>query len=193
MNAPRSDKAARWEQLSSRWVKHLGEFKTARTARDAMQQGAELLMLKEASPYGTWKDRANSLGLDAKTAQRLMAVARRFESAPKAFFDAVGTVTKLFELLSLDSDLCDLLMQGEGVHGLTLETIAAMSTQELRGEVREANAVFAGVSIRRAPAQNLPWPGQLTVDEERMLRLFRQCDAKTREALFLVAELQARS
>lgn len=57
---------------------------------------------------------------------------------------------------------------------------------------RQANAVFTGVSIHRAHDQKSPWPGHLTVEEERMLRLFRQSDAKASEALFMGAELQAR-
>lgn len=188
MTAPRKPKsAAHWEALASQWVKHLGEFKTARTARDAMQQGNHLLLLKEASPHGTWRDRVNMLGLSSDTAQRLMAVARRFSSAPDAFFAAVGTASRLFELLPLEPKAVDVLCSGRDVHGLTPDSISTMTVMELRSAVRAALAAEG-----REVSPPRPAPVRLSVEEERMLRLFRQCHAPAREALFSVAGLLAK-
>lgn len=187
MAAPRKPKsAAHWEALASQWVKHLGEFKTARTARDAMQQGNHLLLLKEASPHGTWRDRVNMLGLSSDTAQRLMAVARRFSTAPDALFEAAGKVKKLIELLPLDAVQVEALCNGEAVHGLMLDDIAVMTVQELRSAVRAALAAEG-----REVSPPRPAPVLISVEEERMLRLFRQCSAPAREALFSVAGLLA--
>ncbi len=187
MAAPRKPKsAARWEALASQWVKHLGEFKTARTARDAMQQGNHLLLLKEASPHGTWRDRVNMLGLDARIAEKLMRLARRFENAPNAFFEAAGKVTKLIELLPFNAVQVNALCNGEAVHGLTLDDIAVMNVLELRAAVR---AALAAEGREISPPR--PTPVHLSVEEERMLRLFRQCSAPAREALFSVAGLLA--
>lgn len=184
MAAPRKPKsAAHWEALASQWVKHLGEFKTARTARDAMQQGNHLLLLKEASPHGTWRDRVNMLGLDARTAEKLMRLARRFAHAPDAFIQAAGTVSKLLELLPLESEQVDALCNGQTSDGLTLERLTSMSVLEIRA------AVYAATG-RKPPAPS-PKPVRLSVEEERMLRLFRQCSAPAREALFSVAGLLA--
>ena len=184
MAAPRKPKsAAHWEALASQWVKHLGEFKTARTARDAMQQGNHLLLLKEASPHGTWRDRANMLGLSSDTTKRLMAVARRFSTAPDALIQASGTVSKLVELLPLKPEQVDALCNGEAADGLTLERLTSMSVLEIRA------AVYAATG--REPPAPPAKPVRLSVEEERMLRLFRQCNAPAREALFSVAGLLA--
>lgn len=184
MTAPRKAKsAAHWEALASQWVKHLGEFKTARTARDAMQQGNHLLLLKEASPHGTWRDRVNMLGLSSDTATRLMAVARRFSTAPDALIQASGTVSKLVALLPLKPEQVDALCNGEAADGLTLERLTSMSVLEIRA------AVYAATG-REPPAPSSK-PLRLSVEEERMLRLFRQCSAPAREALFSVAGLLA--
>lgn len=184
MTAPRKAKsAAQWEALASQWVKHLGEFKTARTARDAMQQGNHLLMLKGASPHGTWRDRVNMLGLSSGNAERLMAVARRFSTAPDALIQASGTVSKLVELLPLKPEQVDALCNGEAVEGLNLERLTSMSVLEIRA------AVYAATG-REPPAPSIK-PVRLSVEEERMLRLFRQCGTPARDALFSVAGLLA--
>lgn len=187
MTAPRKPKsAAHWEALASQWVKHLGEFKTARTARDAMQQGNLLLLLKEVSQHGTWRNRVNMLGLETRTAENLMAVARRFSKAPAAFFEAACSVSKLRELLPLDPEQIDALCNGEAVHGLKLDDIAMMTVLELRSAVR---AALAAEGRKVSPPR--PVAARLSVEEERMLRLFRQCSAPAREALFSVAGLLA--
>ena len=182
MAAPRKPKsAAHWEALASQWVKHLGEFKTARTARDAMQQGNHLQLLKEASPHGTWRDRVNMLGLDTRTATLLMGVARRFSEAPDALFEAAGKASKLFELSPLEPEKIDALCRGETVHGLTLELLTSMSVRELRAAVHAATG--------REPPASPPKPMRLSVEEERMLRHYRKCNAEGRAALLQVAGL----
>lgn len=197
MAAPRKPKStAHWEALASQWAKHLGEFKTARTARDAMQQGNHLLLLKEASPHGTWRDRANALGLDARLASRLLSVARRFASAPDPFFTAVGTVSKLFVLLPLEPDQVDAICHGEEVCGLTLESIRSMTVVQLSAALRKGKR---SESSRRVLEQQAllvedlalvrPKPVHLSVEEERMLRHYRKCNAEGRAALLQVAGL----
>lgn len=182
MAAPRKPKsAAHWEALASQWVKHLDEFKTARTARDAMQQGNHLLLLKEASPHGTWRDRVNMLGLSSATAERLMAVARRFSTAPDALIQASGTVSKLVELLPLKPEQVDALCNGEAADGLTLERLTSMSVLEIRA------AVYAATG--REPPAPPAKPVRLSVEEERMLRHYRKCNAEGRAALLQVAGL----
>ena len=184
MTAPRKTPgAARWEAEASRWVKHLGEFTTARTARDAVQQGNHLLLLKAASPHGTWRNLVNTLGLSVSVAERLMAMSRRFADAPTSFFGAVGSAGKMIELLPLQG--AEELAHGAEIHGLTLERIKPMTVLQLRAAVRAAC-----VAMGRAPSPP-PKPVHLTADEERMLRLFRQCSAPAREALFSVAGLLA--
>lgn len=172
--------AARWGALASQRVKHLGEFKTARTARDAMAQGTHLLMLKEASPHGSWLNQVKTLGLASSTANHLMAMARRFADAPDAFFEAVGTVSKMAELLPLEDAL--MLVQGDEVHGLTLERIKSMSVLKLRAAVREACQHAAGSEEERQAllekelSLTRPKPVHLPVEEERMPEHARQAE-----------------
>lgn len=187
MAPPRKDKsAARWEALASQWVMHLGQFQTARTARAAVSQGKQLLLLKEASPHGTWRDRVNRLGLSERVASSLMAAARRFASAPDEFFTAVGSATKLMELLQWDGAEA-LARHGES-HGITLSQIASMSVAELRAEVRATRDKPATVKPQ-APARV---PALLSVEEERMLRLFRQMSGSAQQAMFGLAALLAK-
>lgn len=193
MAAPRkAPGAARWEALASQWVKHLGEFKTARTAKDVMAQGTHLLMLKEASFHGEWRNHVNRLGLSAHAASKLMAVARRFVDAPDAFFDAIGGASKLTELLPLPDPDTGTLAHGGEVHGLTLEGIKPMTVLQLRKAVRLLLGIknMAALRVALEPIAQAT-PVRLSVDEERMLRLFRKCSAPAREALFGVAQQMA--
>lgn len=176
--------ADQWEALASQWTKHLGKFKTARTARDAMQQGNHLQMLKRASPYGTWRDRVNMLGMDTRTAGKMMSLARRFADAPDGLFEAAGKVSKLFELLPLAPEQVGALCNGDAIHSLTLESISTMTAVKLRSAVRDALAAEGrGVSPPR------PAPVRLTVEEEHMLRRYRKCNAEGRAALLQLAGL----
>lgn len=188
MNAPRQDKGDRWEQLASQWAKHLVEFKTSRTARDAINQGVALLILKETAPHGTWLNEVKKRGISTTTTRRLMSCAMRFHNAPASFFDAVCIVSKMFELLSLSPEQCDELAQGNAVGCLSLDAIKNMTAMQLRKAVRSLLESDGGCPA--LPVKPKPISVHVTVDEERMLRLFRQADAKTREALFLVAKLQ---
>ena len=186
MTAPhKSPGAARWEALAARWARH-GKLVPKNSARDAVALGVQLLMLKDAAAHGTWRNSVNAMGLKAGQACRFMALARRFADAPDAFFDAVGSATKMVELMPLL--IADELARGEAAHGLTLERIKPMTVLELRKAVRTACARAAGVEVLPLTP---PKPVRLSVDDERMLRLFRQCRAPAREALFSVAALLA--
>lgn len=186
MNAPRSDKGARWEELASRWAKHTADMKPAITARDAMAQGTALLMLKEATVPGGWRNEVNKRGLSASTASRLIACARRFDGAGPGFFDAAATAAKLYELLPLDKGAVTDLEEGKSWHGLTLEGMRAASVLELRTAVRAA--LLHGDACTPETPSAPPPAVTLTVSEERMLRLFRKCAPQARAALFAVAE-----
>ncbi len=82
------------------------------TARDAVEAGNRLLLLKAMVEHGEWLPRLQELDIRQSTAQRLMACAQRFNHQPDAFFDAVGSASKLVELVSLDSHDAQLLVEG---------------------------------------------------------------------------------
>lgn len=206
--------ADQWEALASSWARHGMPMGRVKTARRCVEAGIQLLMLKEVTPHGEFGDRVNALGLEASVAQKYMAVARRFRVAPDAFFEAIGTASKLVELLQLDE--AEALAQGKPAHGLTLDRVAEMTVKELRAAVRAvvekkrserglledrsaAIARLARFDTAQSMASNAPTTAhlpkraapraRLTVEEERMLRRYRKCNADGRAALLQVAGL----
>lgn len=186
--------ADQWEALASSWARHGMPMGRVKTARRCVEAGIRLLMLKEITPHGEFRDRVNALGVEASVAQRYMVVARRFRGAPDAFFEAIGSATKLVELLPLDD--ADALAQGKPVHGLTLDLVAQMTVKELREAVRAVveeeraarNGKSCDVATFTLPAKSTA-KVHLNVEEERMLRRYRKCNADGRAALLQVAGL----
>lgn len=118
------------------------------SAKDAIRRigagifelGGYLLMLREACPHGQFLPTLERLGMGPDSAQRYMAVSRRFaNTASTRHLGSLG-VTKLVELLPLDDeqleDLTELGQTGE----LALDDLGGMSVKELRAAVRKARA-----------------------------------------------------
>ncbi len=126
--------ADQWEALASHWARHGAPMGRVKTARRCVEVGIQLLMLKGVTPHGQFLDRVNALGLEVGVAGKCMAVVRRFRGAPDAFFDAIGSASKLVELLALDS--ADALAQGKDVQGLTLDRVAQMPPAPLQTRQR---------------------------------------------------------
>ena len=206
--------ADQWEALASSWARHGIPMGRMKTARRCVEAGIRLLILKEITTRGDFLDRVNALGVNASAAARWMAVARRFRGAPDAFFEAIGTASKLVELLPLED--ADALAHGKSLHGLTLDRVAEMTVKELRAAVRAvvekkrserglledrsaAIARLARFDTAQSMASNAPTTAhlpkraapraRLTVEEERMLRRYRKCNADGRAALLQVAGL----
>ena len=202
--------ADQWEALASSWARHGMPTGRVKTARRCVEAGIQLLMLKEVTPHGEFLDRVNALNVEASVARKYMSIARRFRGAPEAFFEAIGSASKLVELLPLDD--ADALAQGKPVHGLTLERVAQMTVKELRETVRaivEKERSEVRVLMDRSKARLAATaPGmeanaststplrklatlrvRLTVEEERMLRRYRKCNAEGRAALLQLAGL----
>lgn len=201
--------AAEWEALAASWARHGMPMGRVKTARQCVEVGIRLQVLKEITPHGEFLDRVNAMGIDARTARPYMAAARRFGAAADAFFEAIGSASKLLELLPLDN--ADALAQGKAVHGLTLDLVAQMTVKELRAAVRAAvvsersartadwpSAIARIVSTQPA-ASNAPTAAHLperekhavhlNAEEERVLRRYRKCNAEGRAALLQVAGL----
>lgn len=179
---------SRERQLVELWARH-GSLGARRTAHDAMALGAQLLLIKSATPHGQFKDRVNSLGLEASTAQRYMAVARRFFHLPDAFLDIVGTATNLVQLLPLDGEAVNALARGEEVNGLSSDALANETAKSVREAVRAAREQAAagdGELIDVHPAKLT-----LSVEEERILRAYRKCGKEGRSVLLQMAKLIA--
>lgn len=174
--------------VASSWGRYRRSIGRTRTARGCIKVGIQLLLLKQATPHGSFLSRINELGISARRAGLCMAAARRFRDAPDAFFDAVGTASKLEELLPWDG--ADALADGKNVGRLTLGLVAQMTRNELRAEIRFQK----GKSIAPVQAPSDPSRAQrLAIEEECMLNRYRKCNAEGRAALMELAGLLAQA
>jgi hypothetical protein len=102
--------------------------------------GGYLLMLREACAHGEFIPALERLGLEADSAQRYMAVTRRFANAATSRHLEAAGISKLVALLPLDDDQTEDLL-GLGQTGeLKLDDVATMSVKQLRAAVREERA-----------------------------------------------------
>lgn len=196
--------ASRWQQIAIDWIGKGHTLPRVKTARDAVTAGIQLLLLKQSLPHGAFTDKANELGISSRSANRYMSVARRFHDASEAFFEAVGGASKLFALLAFDG--AEPLAKGKPINGLTLETIARMTLQELEAAIQKEKVelqacshgttdnldaqVLQALCTADAPSRASERTSmQLNVQEERMLRRYRRCKREGQETLLQMAGL----
>lgn len=137
------------QQLGYQGSTDLGALENS--ARDATEYlgksiyalGTCLLLLKEGSPRGQFLPALERLGISPDSAQRYMAMARRFaNTATSRHLEKLG-FSKMTELLPLDDgqieELAGLGQTGE----LALDDVARMSVKQLRAAVRKERAEAA--------------------------------------------------
>lgn len=110
-----------------------------RSVEACLEVGRGLQVLKVACGHGSFIDRLDMLGLEARVAQRFMASAAKFATlgSNSALTKAIGNQTKLFEMLVLDDgELQELELTGQ-TGELSLDDVATMSVKELRKALRE--------------------------------------------------------
>jgi hypothetical protein len=97
-----------------------------------------LAVLKEACEHGEFIARLGVLGIDRHVAARFALAATKFSNVPPAahLTKAIGTQSKLFELLVLDADEVQELAAGGEVRGLDADDIAGMTRNELRAALK---------------------------------------------------------
>ena len=191
MAAERKDKGAVSAEALADQLARNGIFPQRNGAREAVALGLKLLAFKNDTPHGGWCDSLERMGFSTSVASRNMGIARRFASAPDAFFDAIGSASKMAMLLPLSLFSIDVLLCGENLHGLTLERIRTMTAKQLTAEIQEIIPLDKEhvLSLLKPPGK--AFPELLSAEEKRLLHLFRQCNAPAREALFSVAGLLA--
>ena len=174
----------KWVRLHQEWLINGLVIGRVRSAKAAVAIGIQLCVIKSALPHGEFNDRVNALGIEASTARRYMAMAKRFHAAPDAFFDAIGSASKLFEMLPLED--AQALAQGKPVGVLTLEAISGMTAKELRRAIQQhkCDERFVPLKVVEKCATV-----RLNVQEERMLRRYRKCRPEAQEALLHMAGL----
>ena len=115
-------------------------FYQKRTIEACLELGKRLLILKELSPHGEFKQRIELLAIDYRMAAKFMSATLKFSKVnSNSLLKAAGNQTKLLELVLLDDDEIIGLENGESVRGLTLDKIDTMSVRELKKALRESN------------------------------------------------------
>lgn len=113
-----------------------------RSVEACLEVGRGLTVLKSACGHGNFVARLDVLGIDRKVAAKFMQSATKFSnvSSTRHLTDAIGSQTKLFEMLVLDDEQLEELELTGQTGELQLDDIATMSVKELRAAVRETRA-----------------------------------------------------
>ena len=113
-----------------------------RSVEACLEVGRGLTVLKSACGQGNFVARLDVLGIDRKVAAKFMQSATKFSnvSSTRHLTDAIGSQTKLFEMLVLDDEQLEELELTGQTGELQLDDIATMSVKELRAAVRETRA-----------------------------------------------------
>lgn len=111
------------------------------SAESMLETGKRLILIKEHESHGSFiQIIENDLNLSKRTAQAMMKAAVKFLNLKNSKAQALALLgtTKLFELMTQDSDDLEELAEGGTVAGLTLDDISKMTTRELAAALRES-------------------------------------------------------
>ena len=111
-----------------------------RSVEACLEVGRGLAALKASCEHGEFGKRLEVLGIEFRVSQRFMLAAARFANATLAphLVKAIGTQSKLFELLVLNDEELEELAEGGEVRGLDADDIAGMTRNELRAALKES-------------------------------------------------------
>ena len=114
-------------------------FQMRRTVETCLETGRALLILKERVGHGNFLERLREVQIEPRMAQRFMQAAMRFPNTTSkvAFGAAIGSQTKLLELLVLDDNEIKQLAEDGFVGDIQLDAIEHMSVSELKAKLRE--------------------------------------------------------
>ena len=110
-----------------------------RSVEACLEVGRGLMVLKMACGHGSFMPRLDALGLDVNVAGKFMHAARKFANSSTSMnlTKAIGSQSKLFEMLVLDDEQIEELELTGQTGELKLDDIATMSVKELRAALRE--------------------------------------------------------
>lgn len=116
-----------------------------RSVEACLEVGRGLTALKEACEHGEFGKRLEVLGIEESVARRFMIAAAKFPNRALAhdLTKAIGTQSKLFELLVLDADEVQELAAGGEARGLDADDIAGMTRNELRAALKASRDQLA--------------------------------------------------
>lgn len=110
-----------------------------RSVEACLQVGMGLCALKAACLPGEFIQRLDALGIDRHVAARFIQSATKFSNAPTSahLIKAIGSQSKLFEMLVLDDEQIEELELTGQTGELKLDEVATMSVKELRAALRD--------------------------------------------------------
>jgi predicted transposase YbfD/YdcC len=110
-----------------------------RSVEACLEVGRGLAVLKTACGHGNFMARLDVLGIDKFVAARFMQSAAKFSKLPTSatLIKAIGTQSKLLEMLVLDDEQIEELALTGQTGELALDDVATMSVKELRAALRE--------------------------------------------------------
>ena len=109
----------------------------AQGAMAMLEVGRRLCWLKDREPHGEWTALLERIGIHERAARRIMQAAHKFLDGPnRTLVSDLGSVTKVYELATLDDDDLDELRQGGTIAGMALDDIQRMTPTELRDTLR---------------------------------------------------------
>ena len=116
-----------------------------RSVEACLEVGRGLAVLKAACGHGNFMSRLDVLGIEVNVAGRFINAARKFSNSPTSanLIRAIGTQSKLLEMLILDDTQIDELELTGQTGELKLDDIATMSVKELRAALRESREKIA--------------------------------------------------
>ncbi len=111
-----------------------------RSVEACLEVGRGLAVLKAACGHGNFMARLDVLGIDVSVGRRFIQAASKFSNraSTRVLTDAIGSQTKLFEMLVLDDERLEELELTGQTGELHLDEIATMSVKELRAALRDA-------------------------------------------------------
>lgn len=137
-----------------------------RSVEACLEVGKALCVLKETCEFGNFIARLKVLNLDERVARRFMSAAIKFSKrVTSPVLEAIGSQSKLFELLVLDDDEVKELAEGGTVRGVNLDSIDEMGVRELRSALRKSNAEIAEHVAEKAATEKLLAHKNAKIDE----------------------------
>ena len=115
--------------------------------KSVVEAGKRLILLKAHGGHGSFGFICQKVGIEQKTAERYMKYARIY-----AEFDKLSNLpmSKMAALDFFSAEQLDAINNGDGVSGITLEGVEAMSAKELRTEVERVRAELAKANEEHA-------------------------------------------
>lgn len=110
-------------------------FYMGASAEAMLEAGKRLILIKEHEQHGGFLSALDKIGLEPRTAQKMMQAAAKFSNAPTM---AHLGKTKMLELMAEADDDIQELADGGTLAGKTLDEIDRMTVRELKSALRQS-------------------------------------------------------